>query len=130
MNTINYFSIDEISCRSYQRSLHNWARITMYIKIKTLISCLGHAYQLSSLESSRILHLNHRNFRPRQKKLFVHIKMVWISCILVPVFLYIWHKFIQPLVDRWYGKPKLESGKTDEKLTLDQKVSRNTFRSN
>lgn len=39
----------------------------------------------------------------------------------MPVFLYIWHKFIQPLVDRWYGKPKLESGKTDEKLTLDQK---------
>ena len=42
----------------------------------------------------------------------------------MPVFLYIWHKFIQPLIDRWYGKPKLESGKTDGKLTSDQKVSK------
>lgn len=31
----------------------------------------------------------------------------------MPVVLFIWHKFIQPLVDRWYGKPKLESGKQD-----------------
>lgn len=37
----------------------------------------------------------------------------------MPVFLFIWHKFIQPLVDRWYGKPKLESGKTEEELTSD-----------
>jgi len=29
----------------------------------------------------------------------------------VPVALFIWHKFIQPLIDRWYGKPKLESNK-------------------
>lgn len=29
----------------------------------------------------------------------------------MPVALFIWHKFIQPLIDRWYGKPKLESGK-------------------
>lgn len=29
----------------------------------------------------------------------------------MPVVLFIWHKFIQPLIDRWYGKPKLESGK-------------------
>ena len=27
--------------------------------------------------------------------------------------LFIWHKFIQPLVDRWYGKPKLESSKVE-----------------
>ena len=58
-------------------------------------------------------------FSGRQKHFF---KMVWISCILVPVFLFIWHKFIQPLVDRWYGKPKLESGKADGKLNSDEKV--------
>lgn len=39
----------------------------------------------------------------------------------MPVFLFIWHKFIQPLVDRWYGKPKLESGKADGKLNSDEK---------
>lgn len=39
----------------------------------------------------------------------------------MPVFLFIWHKFIQPLVDRWYGKPKLESGKADGKLNSDGK---------
>lgn len=38
----------------------------------------------------------------------------------MPVFLFIWHKFIQPLIDRWYGKPKLESGKTDDKLKSDE----------
>lgn len=27
--------------------------------------------------------------------------------------LFIWHKFIKPLVDRWYGKPKLESSKVE-----------------
>lgn len=39
----------------------------------------------------------------------------------MPVFLFIWHKFIQPLVDRLYGKPKLESGKADGKLNSDEK---------
>lgn len=39
----------------------------------------------------------------------------------MPVFLFIWHKFIQPLVDRWYGKPKLESGTADGKLNSDEK---------
>lgn len=29
----------------------------------------------------------------------------------MPAILFIWHKFFQPLIDRWYGKPQLESGK-------------------
>lgn len=28
----------------------------------------------------------------------------------MPAILFIWHKFFQPLIDRWYGKPQLESG--------------------
>lgn len=27
--------------------------------------------------------------------------------------LFIWHKFIQPLIDRWNGKPKLEGVKAN-----------------
>ena len=41
----------------------------------------------------------------------------------MPVVLFIWHKLIQPLVDRWYGKPKLESGKQDGLQKSDEKVS-------
>jgi len=42
----------------------------------------------------------------------------------VPVALFIWHKFIQPLIDRWYGKPKLESGKEgDDVRKSGEKVS-------
>lgn len=32
----------------------------------------------------------------------------------MPIVLFIWHKLIQPLVDRWYGKPKLESSKGED----------------
>lgn len=41
----------------------------------------------------------------------------------MPVVLFIWHKLIQPLIDRWYGKPKLESGKQDGLQKSNEKVS-------
>lgn len=31
--------------------------------------------------------------------------MVWVTCIFIPLFIWIWHKFLKPLVDRWYGVP-------------------------
>ena len=41
-----------------------------------------------------------------------YIKMVCISCIVIPAFLYVWHRWLQPLimplVDKyWYGREPL-----------------------
>lgn len=109
----------------------NWHRIkdeeltnAASITEPALISASSKEHALSPVFSQKKQRYRKRCevFSLRGKKRFSFFKMVWISCILVPVFLFIWHKFIQPLIDRWYGKPKLESGKTDDKLKSDEKV--------
>ncbi len=58
----------------------------------------------------------------------LHVTMVCISCILIPLALYIWHKFLQPIVAAWCPslaksvEQKLEKTEGQEKKgPLDEK---------
>lgn len=53
--------------------------------------------------------------------------MVCIPCIVIPIFLYIWHRFIQPIVTRfWNAWGHGEKAKTIQDIPSpqpDQKIS-------
>lgn len=48
--------------------------------------------------------------------------MVCISCIVIPVFIWLWYRFIQPLLVKLnilsQSKPAVDSSKTDAKTEL------------
>jgi len=41
--------------------------------------------------------------------------MVCISCIVIPVFLWLWHKYLQPLVLKFYNPWAKVEAETDDK---------------
>ena len=51
----------------------------------------------------------------REDQLLRFAKMVWISCIVIPLFLWIYAKFIQPLVNRLW-KPAVNAPDADKAI--------------
>merc|ERR1711872_219407 len=55
-------------------------------------------------EQARLLFPHHlKNTRIRQRILNKISKMVCVPCIVIPVLLYIWHRFLQPIFLRFYN---------------------------
>jgi hypothetical protein len=57
--------------------------------------------------------------------------MVCISCIVIPVFLWLWHKYLQPLVLRFWGPlpwgtPQPVDSTTDPTVDADKETSNTT----
>ena len=57
--------------------------------------------------------------------------MVCVSCIVIPVFLWLWHKYLQPLVLRFWGPlpwgaAQPVEGTTDPKVDADKDTSSKT----